>query len=107
MFRCAALVSLFCAITITSAVAQTSSAALPLSSVQLPPGFQIGLYTQQPVTDARQLALSRGFNQAAPDAVIVYVGSTGSTVGQLSCYQTRVACVQVVCVRTAPVGARQ
>lgn len=50
---------------------------LPLSLITLPEGFNISLYTDQTVTDARQLALSQGFNSEFPNAVIIYVGSNG------------------------------
>ena len=73
LLRCVLAVAL-----LRAATGQLQTAYVPLSLLQLPPGFNISLYAPETMPNARQMTLSRGFNPEYPDAVIVYVGSTGA-----------------------------
>ena len=65
-----------------AAFAQQTLAPPPFSSLTLPEGFQIALYTGNALPSARQMTISES-PEGAPDGNIVYVGSSGGNVSLL------------------------
>ena len=62
----------------------------PFSSLTLPEGFQIGLYTKNSLYKPRQMTISAG-PEGAPEGSIVYVGSSSGYV-RLLCAQIQAYC---------------
>ena len=80
------------AVAVLLALARTQEALEPppFSSLTLPEGFQIGLYTTNSLYKPRQMAISAG-PQGAPEGSIVYVGSSSGYV-RLLCAQLKTSC---------------
>ena len=66
----------------TASFAQQTLAPPPFSSLTLPEGFQIALYTGNALPNARQMTISES-PVGAPDGNIVYVGSSAGSVSLL------------------------
>ena len=98
MQLCSKLCALLTALGIASA--QLTLPAPPFSSLSLPEGFQIALYTDYALPSARQMTISEG-PEGAPDGNIVYLGSSGGNVSPLllSClpllHLSRTCCVNL------------
>ena len=64
---------------LAASLAQQTLSPPPLSSITLPQGFQIALYTNSSLPNARQLTISQA-PEGAPEGNIIYLGSTTGNV---------------------------